>query len=557
MKTSVIKIFISCIIIVLVSFFVFGRTLSSGFIYWDDDVHITANPSVYNPSFKDILNLWTKPHNIALTRTLWSLLAKFNNLLKRDTLDPFIFHLTNITFHSLSMIIVFFIVFIITGSIFKSLLAGLIFGVHPLQTEAVCWASGLKELLSGFFALFSILFFLCSEKTEDKRKEYFFTLISFLLFLLSLSSKTTSLTLPFVILFISKKEESLYKKILKLSVFFILSILAALLAPTLQLETKLNFIPDLFQRIVLIGESFFFYLQKFFLPFKLIPHYDRLPQVVLSSFYIFFKSIAGWIVIFITIIFVKKYKWLKSFVVFFLFLLPVLGFIPFIYQSFSLTADRYAYLALLGPALVVLDINDKFFKKSILFIVIVILFWSILSYRQSGFWKDTVSLFTYTVKVNPQSWVAYNNLGVAVARKDPLKSIEYFNKALLCRKELNPDLATSYYNLGLSFARIGDLKNAKTNWNKAVQIKPSMVKAWNNLGLLNERENNFLDALFCFKKSLELEPENPDILYHASLCTFYLRDFYQSKLFIEKACKLKPENLQYLELLKQIQNIQR
>ena len=77
-------------------------------------------------------------------------------------------------------------------------LAGLIFGIHPVHAESVVWISELKNLLSMFFGLLSILCFL---EIGDKRllatpTAYFGSLVFFVLAVLS---KTHIVFCPFCV----------------------------------------------------------------------------------------------------------------------------------------------------------------------------------------------------------------------------------------------------------------------------------------------------------------------------------------------------------------------
>src|SRR5207237_10623932 len=94
--------------------------------------------------------------------------------------------------------------------------------------------------------------------------------------------------------------------------------------------------------------------------------------------------------------------------IFFAALLPVLGLLPFDFQYYSTVADRYMYVALLGPAIVVGYILSRWPKPWLLAIsgaVVIVL--SVLTYRQTGVWRDTSTLFNHTLAVNPNSLVAH------------------------------------------------------------------------------------------------------------------------------------------------------
>ena len=72
---------------------------------------------------------------------------------------PFGFHFVNIALHVASA----FLLFLILLALFKkrglAFLTALVFLIHPLQTEAVTYISGLGDPLSAFFMFLSILYF--------------------------------------------------------------------------------------------------------------------------------------------------------------------------------------------------------------------------------------------------------------------------------------------------------------------------------------------------------------------------------------------------------------
>jgi len=88
--------------------------------------------------------------------------------------------------------------------------------------------------------------------------------------------------------------------------------------------------------------------------------------------------------------------WLTAAGVWIAWLLPVLGLVPFVFQRISTVADRYAYLALLGPALALswwltrcADSSSRRGSRLALVLTAVLLIaCGLWSYRQAGFWRS-------------------------------------------------------------------------------------------------------------------------------------------------------------------------
>lgn len=75
-------------------------------------------------------------------------------------LAPQIYHFTNLLLHIGSAILVFQVIRRIFRSDLTGFVSALLFAVHPLQSEAVFWAAARKDVLSGFFFLLSLFFYL-------------------------------------------------------------------------------------------------------------------------------------------------------------------------------------------------------------------------------------------------------------------------------------------------------------------------------------------------------------------------------------------------------------
>jgi protein O-mannosyl-transferase len=125
-------------------------------------------------------------------------------------LDPFGYHLVNISLHFLTSLVLFFITYITilrgaewgrpaAGSI--AALTTLLFALSPVHTETVTYISGRTVGLAGLFYFSSLLFYIVGSFRERTAKSrLFFFLLSVFLFVAAVLSKETSLTLPAIIL---------------------------------------------------------------------------------------------------------------------------------------------------------------------------------------------------------------------------------------------------------------------------------------------------------------------------------------------------------------------
>jgi tetratricopeptide (TPR) repeat protein len=111
-------------------------------------------------------------------------------------LDPFGHHLVNLLLHLLSALLCHLWLAGMTGAPRRSLLAALLFAVHPLHVESVAWVAERKDVLSGFFWNATLLAHLAFVRRPGGRR----ALPVAILFLISLAAKPMVVTLPLVLL---------------------------------------------------------------------------------------------------------------------------------------------------------------------------------------------------------------------------------------------------------------------------------------------------------------------------------------------------------------------
>lgn len=148
--------FLIAALLIVGGFAAYFPSLGGGFVY-DDHSLVERNYAIRSISPGNILRLLTQPINdtyrplrafsYALDYQLWGL-------------NPLGFHLTNILLHVLNGILVYWLVCFLLGSRWCAAVAALLFTLHPIQTEAVAWISGRKDLLATAFVLSSFLLYL-------------------------------------------------------------------------------------------------------------------------------------------------------------------------------------------------------------------------------------------------------------------------------------------------------------------------------------------------------------------------------------------------------------
>src|SRR3989338_1587757 len=138
------KLLLIAVIFVAFALLLYGRTLPYGFVDWDDGLLITGNLTVQEFTFSSIGKAFTS-YDQELYIPLTFVSYQLNHVIVG--LSPWIYHLTNILLHAANAFLVMLLVSRLAKNSSAGLIAGLLFLVHPLHTEAAVWASARKDVL--------------------------------------------------------------------------------------------------------------------------------------------------------------------------------------------------------------------------------------------------------------------------------------------------------------------------------------------------------------------------------------------------------------------------
>jgi hypothetical protein len=106
---------------------------------------------------------------------------------------PLGYHFTNLLFHAATTVMVFFLArTVFAGAFSTSLVAGLLFSLHPVHSEAVSWISGRADPMCAFFSLVSLWTYMLYRE-RGRPGTY---AISLAAFVLALFSKEIAITFP-------------------------------------------------------------------------------------------------------------------------------------------------------------------------------------------------------------------------------------------------------------------------------------------------------------------------------------------------------------------------
>ncbi|MEO0138223.1 MAG: tetratricopeptide repeat protein [candidate division WOR-3 bacterium] len=532
-----IKIIILVSGILIFTFISLFPCLQNGYCNWDDYHLITANHSIKELSWKNIKEIFSSGYvgtYIPLTVLSFALENKFLGL------NPFVTHFINLFLHLLNVILVFYLIYLLTGNLLISAIVGLLFGIHPLHVESVAWATERKDMLYSFFFLNSLLLYHFYKQNE--KKIYYFS--SLLLFIFSLLSKPMAVTLPLVLILLDYYYEKRFsiKQVYSKIPYLVPALLVGIINIHFQGSGSLPFVNYL-KHILVFFYNLLFYLYKLMLPVNLsafYPYPDNFEKSLPIMFFIA-PLIVGAIVYFI--IWTKRFthKIIFGSLFFIITLLPVSQLIPLVAPAIA--ADRYVYIPSIGLFFIFGLLIDWLYNKKwatsmvlknilIMLLIVIFLLLGFNSFNRCKIWRDSITLWTDVLKKYPQNGIAYNNRGNAYKFIGEYeKAIEDFNKAI----EYSPELELPYFNRGSAYERIGQYEKAIADFTAALNIQPNFAMGYVDRGAIYVRIGEYDKAYNDLARALQLNPKSAEAYYNLGVFYFNLRNFNQAMEYYDKA----------------------
>ena len=593
---------LALLVVVAATVLVYLPALTNDFVGVDDDRYVTENPLIASLSGAHLWAILSRPYaefyhpvtllSLAFDRWLWG----FN---------PFGYHLSDLILHVLNTVLVFWICYELVAvrspqpaagrmpalrqSAFAkaladkskirdpqsdvartaAVIAAALFALHPLHVESVAWAAQRKDLLSAFFYLLAFGFYLHHAKHEQEHvnpksaiRSRLWYRASLAAFLLAILSKPMVVTLPVVLVLVdyyplrrlrswpgramTRSERAVWLEKLPFLGLALAIALATVAAQRQGGALRSGAEIPWGLRPWLAVDSYAFYLWKAIVPGDLTVLYpiaDVRPSNPLTwlKLAVLVAITAGaWL---------WRRRWpalAAGWVYYVITLAPVCGLLSFGGQS---VADRYSYLPLLGPFLVVAvlvarinEMGDRGWRPTLRALVgaaaaLALIALGALANRQVTFWHNGESLWRHhlgifpnrppalfnlgqfyhshgrvgeamreyqrCLQVDPHHFGANINLGSLLLRQDDAEgAAEYFRHAL----DVRPDHAGAHHNVGLALARLEEHEEALGHFKRAVELDPNYAEARANLGRAYAQTGNIGAAIRQYRKALSLNP---------------------------------------------------
>lgn len=555
LPTDKLEPFFYPLILISVTLIVFAGSFSADFTF-DDHILVLDEPRIRYWHFWDLWNLQDHLHGWDQQVRILTLMvdfALFGN-------SPVGYHVHNLLWHSLSVILFYLLLRKISGRATLSFFAALLFAVHPIHVEAVTNIHNRKELLCMAFLLSS---FISYYKFIDGigRKKWLWFMGTLLAFALALFSKQVSIVFPLSLIayeyifvpeekrFLTKNHVLLSGGLLVGSVLLLAYVLAVLDFNHLKDSYGLKGYSgelSLYTVMITSARSFWGYIGLLVWPNKLCP--DHLVKLS-SSLHdpLTMLSWAGVISVVTLAFLLARRRPILSFGLFWFLIhyLPVSNLIPSAY----ILADRYMYIPSAGFCIAVSYLGHYIYHQLRSFnprVVIagtaVIGTMVIISYAQktiayNSYWKNENALWQYTLQCNPRSFIAYNNLGNHYSRdKSYQKAIENFTQAI----ELG--FVRGYYNRGNVHYILENNAAAIQDYSQAITWTANWAEPhfWRGNVYLRLKKNN--KAIEDYNRALEIDSDKSDVYRSRGLAFENLEQWTRAENDHLKAIALNESN---------------
>jgi len=523
---------------VIILFFIIGlityaKSLSNGFV-GDDLSQILNNNAIrslgnipkfftagtfYNPVTQKLEGLYYKP----LLTTYFSLIYSVASS------HAFFYHLVQILLHVTNSILVYLL-----GLKFfnkrLSILLGLIFLVHPINSEAVLYISSAQEPLFLFFGMFA---FLLTIKGKPEGRNFF--LVILFLFISVLFKETGLLFSISILVYVYFFKKKYFLKFF-LSIYVIFIIYLIMRASAVPIfKYNIGFSPistlGLGRRLINIPFILFSYIKAFLFPVDLASNQTWVVKFI--SYDKFYRPLLIDILFFGLVILLGIYLWLKRRAEFRMYLLFVIVFFVSlglhlqIIPLDSTFAERWFYSPTVGLLMLLGIVLEKGLgeNKKIIFasfclgiIMLVALGWRTAT--RSFDWKDEFTLFSQDVKVNKDSYIIEMGLGYAYAqKKDYDTAINHLERST----QIYP-YVTNFTELGTAYSQRGDFVKAEESYKNALKIKDFYLTYENLASLYYGQLKDYEKAIEITKRGVSIYPSSSKLRFILALSYYKLND---------------------------------
>lgn len=525
----------------------FSPSIQNDFVNWDDDQNLLENENYRGLSKKHLLWIFTNIHMGVYQPVSWLLWAVEHQIWG---LDPAGYHLVSLLLHATSAVVFYFIAMRLLGLAMNcepqkenhslriaSAVAALLFAIHPLRVEIVGWVSAQPYALSGLFFFLSILSYLKSAVLSLESRGHRRCLISSVAFFgLAFLSKAPAVTLPLILVILDvyplqrlrnnprewfdQSTAWIWWEKLPFLLIGLSGVVVGLYATSVNAPMASL---GLLDRWALASYGTAFYLWKTINPVGLLPTFYELPKPLNPFDWPFLLSAAVALAISAGLIAVRR-RWPAGLAIWASYLVMLAPNLGLIQHGAQLAANRYTYLSCLGWALLggagllfcvrtraASPLGKQIPALASALSIIVLIFLATLSWKMVYVWRDSTSLWSYTMKVDPENETAHFMLGNVFQEEGKWdEAIKHYEQAL----RIFPGYATAHNNLGNVLAKQGKIDETIKHYEMSIRIAPGFAEAHNNLAISLMETGRLDAAVHHYRQALRLNPDYVEAYYN-------------------------------------------
>lgn len=491
--------------------------VSYSFTNYDDDSYVWANANVASGLSAENL-AWALR---AVVVSNWHPLTMVSHQADATIwgLRPGGHHATSLLIHVANAVLVFFLLSRATAAPRRSFFVAGLFGLHPLQVEAIAWVAQRKTVLSLLFCLLALIPY--ASWARRRRAGSYAAVMA--LFAAALLSKPSAVAFPAGLLALDlwplgrvreggERWRALVLEKVPLAVLAAGCAAMALLSQghTGAIQSAEAFPPPM--RAANALWATLAYVWKAFRASNLAIFYPH-PLGSLSALRaalaaaVLAAACAGALAARRRARYVPAgWGW------YLVWLVPALGLVQVGSQAM---ADRYAYVPLIGIfAVMVFGIEEvarrrAWGRRAAAVGGVVVLAAAFAATRHHlAVWKDSETLFRAALRVTEDNYVAHANLGHAlVARGAVAEAIPHFERAA----EIAPRYSVSHVNLGSALVLSGSLEGGIAEYREALRLDPGDVEVRYHLGRALFRAGKGDEAVAELEAAAEKVPGRADV----------------------------------------------
>jgi tetratricopeptide (TPR) repeat protein len=452
------------------------------------------------------------------------------------------FHLVNLLLHAAAVALAGVVVWLLFGSRWLLLVAGVVCAIHPLAADSVAYVSGRTDLLAAIGLLVALLGLLRLEKRHD------WSAIAMVWtgFAVGMLSKETGVMFaPLAAIWLA----ALGPRRRERKDWVALSGLVALLGVYLALRYAVLRSP--------VGMSVGFNLGAW-----LILSLNNFGRLLVASVWPWLQGVfagnevaltrptwyAGASVAYLAAPLALR-RWSNSRAAWLAWLWGLAMLLPFAGLAGFGPVGRLLYVPGIGLVILTLCLGREMTRghrrrrigavaAALGYCVLLTLF---LLPRRMNVWRDGYTLFRQMTTESPDYPAAHFNYAFELRKRgDTDGAISQYRKTVA----LDPSMALAYSNLGALLQSRGEVVEAESLYLKTIALRPNYALAWNNLGAVRYRRGDAGGAARAFRQAIELKPDDAGAVYNLGRLYQQAGMADSAALMFERAFRLEPGNPQ-------------